>query len=192
MIPDDRVLVTALQQSDIKMFETIFRHFYNPLCSYANGLLGDSDEAEDVVQQTLMAVWVKRTDLQINTSFKSYLYRAVHNRSLNKLRHSKVRSGYEADQLAVEPSLSESASSTLAGKELKQHITDVIEKLPEQCRLVFKLSRFEDMKYAEIAGHLDISVKTVENHMGKALRLLREHLREFLIWLPVCLALIII
>jgi RNA polymerase sigma-70 factor (ECF subfamily) len=192
VIPDDRILITALQQNDIKMFEKVFRHFYNPLCSYANGILSDPDEAEDVVQQTMMVVWEKRNELQINTSFKSYLYRAVHNQSLNKLRHLKVRSGYETDQMASGAQFYEAASATVARKELKQHIADAIEKLPEQCRMVFKLSRFEEMKYAEIAGHLDISVKTVENHMGKALKLLREHLSEFMIWLLVCFSFVII
>ncbi len=165
------------------MFEQLFRHFYGSLCNYANSIINDTDEAEDVVQQTMIAIWEKRMSLQIATSLKSYLFRSVHNSTLNKIRQQKVRAAFAGDQQSVpEPGIS-TTTDTIHGNELEQQIQIAISQLPEQCRMVFRLSRFEGMKYSEIATHLGISVKTVENHMGRALRQLRVSLKDFLLWL---------
>lgn len=167
------------------MFEQLFRHFYGTLCNYANSIMNDTDEAEDVVQQTMIAIWEKRMSLQITTSLKSYLFRSVHNSALNKIRQLKVRTAFAGDQLSVlEPGAS-TTSDAIHGNELGQQIQIAISQLPEQCRMVFRLSRFEGMKYSEIATHLGISVKTVENHMGRALRQLRSSLKDFLLWLTI-------
>jgi RNA polymerase sigma-70 factor, ECF subfamily len=183
VLPEDSIVVSALRSDDEKMFEQVFRHYYSVLCNYALGIVHDKDDAEDIVQQTMIVIWEKRSLLQITVSLKSYLYRAVHNSALNKIRNSKVKAIYAEEQLTLGQNDFDSASEYIVGKELNEQIVSSINQLPEQCRLVFKLSRFEQMKYAEIASHLDISVKTVENHMGKALRLLRNHLKDYLMWL---------
>ena len=183
MLPEDSIVVSALRSDDEKMFEQLFKHYYSSLCNYALGIVHDKDDAEDIVQQTMIIVWEKRSLLQITVSLKSYLYRAVHNSALNKIRSSKVKALYAEEQLALGQQDFVPAAELIVGKELNEQIISSIDQLPEQCRLVFKLSRFEHMKYAEIASHLDISVKTVENHMGKALKLLRNHLKDYLIWL---------
>ena len=167
------------------MFEQLFRHYYGLLCGYAKGIVNDADEAEDVVQQTMITIWEKRNALQITVSLKSYLYRAVHNAALNKIRSQNVRLAYAGEQLHVETAVVSTTADALSGKELGKQINEAINQLPEQCRMVFKLSRFNELKYAEIADHLGISVKTVENHMGKALKLLRIHLKDFLIWIVI-------
>src|SRR6187455_2433579 len=149
------------------MFEQLFRHYYNSLCNYANGIVRDVDEAEDIVQQVMITIWEKRNALQITASLKSYLFRSVHNTSLNRIRKNKTVAMYAETQQAE--NIETTTANTIIGKELNQQISIAVNKLPEQCRMVFKLSRFENMKYAEIADHLGISVKTVENHMGKAL-----------------------
>ena len=131
-------------------------------------------------------VWQKKENLQINTSIKSYLYRVVHNDCLNKIKHGKVRTLYAEDYKNSMNGGFDNGDKVLHAKELNKKINEAIDELPQQCGLVFKMSRFEGLKYNEIADELKISVKTVENHMGKALKILREKLKEYLpmlIWL---------
>ena len=141
---------------------------------------GDREEAEEVVQSSFITVWEKRKSLDIQTSLKSYLYRMVRNGCLNVIKHEKVKKQHVAHELAVADVSYESVSQKVYATELETKISEAMKVLPEQCRLVFQLSRFEELKYQEIADQLKISVKTVENHMGKALRIMREQLKEYL------------
>lgn len=170
----------ALKEGKENAFEMIFKTFYKPLCSYAYSFLNDKDEAEEVVQATFISVWEKRDGIEIQTSLKSYLYRMVRNSCLNVIKHEKVKNEHVAHQMATGEYSHESVSQAVVSSELESKIYDAMKTLPEQCRLVFQLSRFEELKYAEIAGQLNISVKTVESHMGKALKLMREHLKDYL------------
>lgn len=123
--------------------------------------------------------WEKRAEIMIDSSLKSYMYRAVRNAALNRLKHEKVKAGHAAYAMSV----GETSTSPLEGleeTELHLRIQLALKKLPEQCRVVFEMSRFEELKYSEIAERLDISVKTVENQMGKALRIMREQLHDYL------------
>jgi RNA polymerase sigma-70 factor, ECF subfamily len=170
----------ALASGDITAFEMYFKSFYQPLCSYAYTFLHDRDEAEEIVQSTFLSVWEKRATLKVHTSSKSYMYAMVRNACLNVIKHEKIKQRYVGEEIALAQPGYESVAQTVASTELETRIQVAIEKLPEQCRLVFKLSRFEELKYNEIAEQLDISVKTVENHMGKALKIMREQLKDYL------------
>ena len=181
---EDTEILAGLKNSDKQVFEHLFRSSYVPLCNYAAGIVSDRDEAEDIVQQTMITFWEKRETIEITTSVKSYLYRAVHNQALNKIRHDKVRLVYSKDVQSSGEQESEAASGKILQQEMQLKITEAINQLPDQCRTVFQLSRFENLKYLEIANQLGISVKTVENHMGKALRLMRLSLKDYL---PLCL-----
>ena len=165
---------------DENAFEELFRSYYQPLCHSANLLLNDIDEAEETVQQVFINLWEKRAEMQIEISVKSYLYKAVRNTALNKIKFDKVRSRYAEEQEML-AGTSEPATHLSSQNELQSLIKDAIESLPEQCRIIFKLSRFEEMKYSEIASHLGLSVKTIENQMGKALRIMREKLKDYLV-----------
>ncbi|HOZ13572.1 MAG TPA: RNA polymerase sigma-70 factor [Tenuifilaceae bacterium] len=182
----DKNIVDALRQGDEQVFETIFKTYYERLCNYANTILNDMDEAEEMVQGAFLTVWEKHDTLEIHTSVKSYLYRAVHNSCLNRVKHYKVRKTYGDAVKNQTELLHDDASQDLIGSELDAIVANAIDSLPDQCKLVFKLSRFENLTYAEIAEQLGISVKTVENHMVKALKVLREKLKDYLpvlIWL---------
>lgn len=170
----------ALKEGKENAFEMIFKTFYKPLCTYAYSFLNDKDEAEEVVQATFISVWEKRSGIEIQTSLKSYLYRMVRNSCLNVIKHEKVKKEHVAHEMATGEFSHESVSQAMVSSELEGKIYDAMKTLPEQCRLVFQLSRFEELKYAEIADQLNISIKTVENHMGKALKLMRGHLKEYL------------
>ena len=163
-----------------KVFETIFRRYYSSLCSYAFTIIHDLNDAEEVVQDVFLKLWEKHQSIKIHASLKSYLYRAVHNSCLNRLKHQKVKQKHDEHWLSQKETVSEDASKKVREEEIEKAIHDAIEGLPEQCKAVFMLSRFEHLTYAEIADNRSISVKTVENHMIKALRILREKLKDFL------------
>jgi RNA polymerase sigma-70 factor (ECF subfamily) len=173
-------LLATLKADDLTAFEMLFRAYYQPLCNYAYTFLQDRDEAEEIVQSTFLSIWEKRETLAIHTGVRPYLYAMVRNACLNAIKHAKIKQRHADHHLAVAERSSESASHSVVADELETRILQAMEALPEQCRLVFKLSRFEELKYQEIANQLNISIKTVENQMGKALRIMREHLRDYL------------
>lgn len=173
-------LITTLKSGDITAFEMLFRTYYQPLCNYAYTFVQDRDEAEEIVQSTFLNVWEKRDNLSIHTGVKPYLYAMVRNASLNVLKHEKIKQQHVTMEMAVAERSVESVTRTVMASELENKIYSAMDKLPEQCRLVFKLSRFEELKYSEIAEQLNISIKTVENQMGKALKIMRDQLKDYL------------
>ncbi len=175
-------LIKRIVDGDEVAFEKLFRIFYKPLCGYAFGFLKDSDAAEEIVQDVLVNIWQSRSTFHIETAIRAYLYRAVHNRCLNFIRHEKIKQQHQSYTVSINEHSYESAGSRLAVSELKQKIDDALEALPPGCRQVFRLSRMDGLSYKEIADLLEISVKTVENQMGKALKLMRIHLADFLVW----------
>ncbi|RYU97174.1 RNA polymerase sigma-70 factor [Emticicia agri] len=176
----EQEIVGAIRQGNERIFETIFRKYYQSLCNYANSMLKEMDEAEEIVQNLFSGIWEKRAELEISISLKSYLYRAVHNHCLNRIKHLKIREEYQQYASNYHENSYESVGQSVMKNELERRIEEAIEKLPEQCRLIFRLSRFEELKYHEIAEKLGISPKTVENQIGKALKILRTDLAEYL------------
>lgn len=152
---------------------------YQPLCSYARLRLTDPSESEEVVQLALMHIWEHRETLEIHTGLEAYLYTTVKNRCLNREKHIQVRSRY-VNYVKHQQNQFDAPSSTSDVADLQKAIDKAIQALPDQCRTVFLLSREQGLKYQEIADRLSISIKTVENHMGKALRTLRESLLPYL------------
>jgi len=176
----DEQTALLLSKRDEAAFERVFKTHYKNLHAYAFSMLKDKDEAEEMVQQVFFKLWERSERLTFSGSVTAYLYRAVHNECLNFIKHQKVKAGY---QLHVAYSMKhklDHSQGKMISKELENRFREALNELPEQCRTVFQLSRFEDLKYKEIADKLDISVKTVENHMGKALKLLRTRLVDFL------------
>ncbi len=168
------------------MFGQVFKTYYERLCNYANSFLNNMDEAEEMVQGTFLNLWEKREVIEIHTSVKSYLYQAVHNQSLNRIKHEKVRRTHAGHVMTTHSDSTGAGDENLIAGELELKINDAVQSLPDQCRRVFELSRFENLSYHEIAEQMNLSVKTIENHMGKALRTLRQQLKDylpFLIWL---------
>lgn len=177
---EQKELWLQVRQGDKKAFEALFREYYRPLCIYCRNLLKDIDEAEDAVQTLFYNIWVKRERIEVNSSVKSYLYRAAHNDCLNRLEHGRVRRQHAGAVLAEGAPKGSDSSELIRGKQVAQRLETALSALPDQCRTVFTLNRFEHLSYAEIASKLGISIKTVEAHIGKALRILREQMKEFL------------
>jgi len=165
-----------------KEFEELFRNYFTPLMAFSRRILGNEDDAREVVHQVFINLWEKRGELDLSASLKSYLFTSVNNRSLNAIRDRKKFSSEEVPERAGEWDVSEQIEAL----ELEEKIRAAIETLPERCREVFELNRFKGLRYREIASQLDISVKTVENQMTKALKILREQLGKYLgilLWL---------
>lgn len=142
----------------------------------------DEDDAREVVQKVFISLWEKRGEIDLSTSLKSYLFTSVHNRSLNVIRDRKKFSSEEVPELAGEWDV----SAQIESMELEEKINEALESLPEKCRQIFELNRFDGLKYSEIATQLGLSIKTVENQISKALRILREKLMKYmtlLLWL---------
>ena len=182
MTAQDRRIATAIRQGDAAVFEQLFRQWYAGLVAYGRRFLDNPADAEEAVQDLFCQLWEKRADFDPHVSLRSYLFTAIRNRCYNRIEHFKVRQksesevaeGIEARGRTNDP------GQLLEGRELEDRIAAAIGDLPERCRQVFVLSRYEGKKYKEIAQELDISPRTVEVQVGKALKHLRTVLHDIL------------
>jgi RNA polymerase sigma-70 factor (ECF subfamily) len=161
-------------------FDFIYTEHYASLFKYAYTIVSDEVLAEEMVHQVFLKMLEKNDSVIISTSLKSYLYRSVHNECLNYIKHEKVKEAHIANTHTRLNYHTETPSRTMQYKELKEVLHAAINELPEQCRTIFQMSRFDELKYAEIAIELGISIKTVENQIGKALKKLRVQLADYL------------
>jgi RNA polymerase sigma-70 factor (ECF subfamily) len=181
---DEKELVTLLQKDNIYAYELIFRRYYVSLCGFATRFMQHPEDAEEIVQNIFLKLWENKDTIQIHLSLKSYLFRATYNACNNELSHDRIKKRYIAyakDTLLKNECFSDPVTDSLAYKELNDAITEAIERLPNSCKDIFKMSRFDGLKYAEIASQLNISVKTVETQISRALAKLREGLKEFMV-----------
>lgn len=165
---------------DKATFEETFRSYFTPLCSFAQKYIYDLDEAKDIVHNVFINLWNKRDEIDLDTPLKSYLFQGVHNRCLNYIRdHKKL---VQFDTLQSEAELGQYIESRdhLESEEAESRINRALDDLPEKCREIFLMNRFDGLKYREIADKLDISIKTVETQMSRALKTLRERLSDMI------------
>jgi RNA polymerase sigma-70 factor (ECF subfamily) len=165
---------------NLKEFELLFRQYYQMLCNFALKYVNDDDVAEEIVQDLFYILWEKRLELKINTSVKAYLFTAVHNRCLKYIKHRDVENKYKKYYLKHESEIDNESHDFENMGDLYGIINQTLNSLPDRCSRIFILNRFEGLKYHEIANKLSISVKTVEANMGKALKLLRKNLKEYI------------
>ncbi len=162
--------------------ESLFKEYYIALHRYAFTILRQEDEAKDVVQEVFMTLWEKNDTISINRSARSYLFRSVYNECLNHIRKREVRQRHHHLSVAQQ---TESESSGFPEEEeetlLQKKMNTILQSLPNQCRKVFMKSRAEQKKYVQIAEEMGIAVKTVETHMSKALKLIRQAVRVLLL-----------
>lgn len=168
-----------MQSGDRAAFKTVFSGHYKDVCRTIHRYIIDPGLTEDLAQEVFVRLWQKRERLNIKSNLPAYLRRMAVNEALAHLR-KKTR--FQADELPIHlPGLvASTADENLAANELQVRINKVVESLPDRCRLVFQLSRYEELSNREIAEQLEISVKTVENQMTKALRTMREGLADYL------------
>ncbi|UCH10721.1 MAG: RNA polymerase sigma-70 factor [Fidelibacterota bacterium] len=161
-----------IRAGDARAFEQLFFAYCQSLTSFALRFVQDQDLAEDVVQDVFLRVWTQRSQLDPDRNIKTYLYTATRNQALNVLRHSRVKR-QSTEELARLDSKVTTPENQLEQQQVSREVHRAISQLPDRCRTIFTMSRFDRLTYAEIAEILHISVKTVETQMGRALKALR-------------------
>ncbi len=166
-------------------FKILFEHFYQPLCLLSKHYLEDEDEAKGVVQEAFLKLWEIRNELNAESNLRNFLFTLVKNNCLNILNRRQILLKHHEKIRWMEmhyqyESLSRIGNDYLEFNELKEKIDLAIQKLPEHCRVIFEMSRFEDLKNREIAEKLGVTQKTVEAHLTKALKILRNELKDYL------------
>ena len=169
-------LTNQIIDSDEKAFEDLFRMLYAPLVKFSYKYVKDKSAASDIVQETFINVWQIRDDLSRNQSIKTYLFRAVRNLSLNHIRdEARVINGLEPKDLMADENSNFDQSNKLLKNKRMNMVRDWIRKLPERQMEVLKMSRFEGLSHKEIAEILDISKRTVNNHIVQAMKNLKQY-----------------
>ncbi len=158
-----------------KAVDQLFNDYYRDLCHKAFRILNNKEIAEDIVQDVFFKLWESRKKINIKISLKAYLNRMVFNESISYLRKNKALIDF-SDELEVEDT-SAIPDELIEQKDLKKIIDSAINKLPPACKTIFLLSRIDELSYKQISEKLDISIKTVENQMGKALKILRQSIK---------------
>lgn len=182
---DDRALLGQMRAGDASAFAVLFERYYDALCAFAGGYAASEAEAEEIVEDVFVRVWELRERLEVRESLKTYLYTATRNRALNRLRDDRVRLRRiaEAAEDAAPPGMGQpmpAVDEELHAAEFARAVERAVAHLPERTRQVFLMHRQHGLSYAEIGAVLEISPKTVENLIGRALRELRARLAHFL------------
>jgi RNA polymerase sigma-70 factor (ECF subfamily) len=174
----DETLLALLKKDADKAIELLFRQYYSYVCKMVYRVVPQANVAEDLAQDIFFEMWRRKDQLNI-TSIRAYLRRAALNRTLNYIRDRKIK--WEDDQMLPDLQNTDTPTQQLVeAAELEQFIEQAIDQLPEKCRLVFVLSRFEELSHREIADQLGISEKTVENQISKAIKYIRLVLQPYL------------
>ena len=187
MTDDERYLFERLRKGDEAAFKVIYNKYVPRLFYFVREYLPQADMAENIIQDTLMTLWDKKASLADDTNLSAYLYTVAKNNCLSRLRElkysKKLYDSTDSGDLEIKANfdaLSSLDTSSFTFSEIEKIINETLEQLPPQCRVVFQMSRFDEKKYREIAEELSISVKAVEGHMTKALKLFRINLKDYL------------
>lgn len=185
----EELIIEKMKQGDQKAFKYIFDRYYVPLCRFADQILKDASLAEEIVDDVIFYLWEHREDIEITHSLKAYLMHSVRNRCINELKSLSHRTELNFTTYLSEENIDfldtvfmddNHPLGSLLEHELEDELLRCIESLPEECKRVFKKSRFEQKKYEEIAEELNISVNTVKYHIKNALAYLSSHLSDYL------------
>jgi len=187
MNEENQLILNGLKNSNRKVFRQIFETWYDPLLRYCTLRTGDTQEAEEIVQDIFVKLWEKRHELNINSSLRSYLFRMALNKIINHQEHLKIRLQHR-EYVMLAGSQNNSHQHNFQEKEIRDLAAVTVGNMPLRRRSVYELSRHEGLTYAEIGDRLNISVKTVEAHLSAALQQLRLSLQDYLPLLALLLA----
>ena len=186
----DILLFYSLKAGNEDALDLLFKKYYSPLCQYTQTLLSDPTFSEDIVTDLFTDIWIKRSKIEIKHNFKSYLYKSAKNAALSYLRKKRISTVSIEDMNKLDVASAQTPFTKYSDEQTDLNVQSILQNIPTRSREVFVLHRFEEMKYREIAEFLNISIKTVENHMGTALKVLRKN-KDLLIKLLTTLLIII-
>jgi len=166
-------------KENIESFEQLFQRYYAPLVAYASRYVYGTDVAREIVQDFFVRLYEKRNSLSIDVSLKSYLYRSVYNCCINYLNQRNIQDKH-LKNIELERNDEENLENEINSVELQHKIFEVIEELPAKCKRIFKMNRLEGLKNDEIAANLNLSKRTVETQISKALKILRKKLADYM------------
>lgn len=176
----EQELILQLKEGDKEAFTWLFRKYYRDLVLFAGNYILDKDTCEDIVQNVFVNLWAKRGETDVKVSPKSFLLKSVQNACLDALRHKKTVYQHEAFIASWAQNFDLSTEHYILYSDLEKHVADALEKLPLQYRETFELSRIQGIKYKDIAKKFDVSERTIEERIGKTIKLLRYYLKDFL------------
>lgn len=172
----DLELFQRIKESDPAALKILFERYFNPLCYFSFQIVKSTELAEETVSDVFAELWIKRSRINIQISFKSYLYTAVKNRSINYYKQERrISEPIEKNQLHLVPSETQT-DQTVNQQDLEKHIEELLNQLPEKRGLIFRMNRIDGLSYQEIADILSISIHTVQNQMIKAVKFMAEQL----------------
>jgi RNA polymerase sigma-70 factor (family 1) len=189
---EDLDIIDALKKQDKRRFEVFYKKYYRPLFTVAYRYVGNTEIAEEIVHDVFITIWNKAGQLNIQSSMKSYLFRSIVNSCLNHIKKEKTQSEKQsAYEVALGQELGNGADeANEADEKLLKGLEDALELLPDKCKQVMYLSRFGKLKQQDIADQMEISIKTVKNHLTYGFKKLREHLeknQQLTIWVMLLL-----
>ncbi len=176
---EEKEWLQSMKAGDESALQKIFKHYYKYLVVTGYNITGDNEKAKDLVQDVFFELWKKREQIEVQTSLKAYLRRAVVNRSLNYIKTQKRFDFGDENFDAQTPDKTFSAQKNLEAQDLKVALNTAIDSLPAKCKAIFMLSRYEKLSHKEIAVKLDISTKTIENQITKALKIVRTAVEKY-------------
>jgi RNA polymerase sigma-70 factor (family 1) len=187
----EKVLISKLKAGDATAFSAIFTAYYKDLVLFATRFSGDLNSAEEIVQDTFVKIWDEHETINITISLKSYLLKTVQNKCIDFYRHKKNIQAHNNFVLQNPPQFGYDTDSYILYSELQEQIETALKKLPDEISEAFMMNRYKGLKYHEIATIMGVSVRTVEVRIGRALNMLRTHLKGYLIILIGILSLIL-
>ncbi len=179
-IADEATLLANIQKGDTKAWDAVVQVLYTPLFHFVYEIVRNSQVAEELVQDVFVNFWLKRESITVTSSLKAYLYRAARNHTLNFIKRRKFEQDYQQQLAQRLPVQHNETEESLAFSELEQRLTEAIDSLPDSCRDIFKLSRYEELSYKEIAEVLSLTPRNVHYQIGLALKELRQKLHGYL------------
>jgi len=177
----EKVLISKLKIGDYPAFSSIFIAYYKDLVMFAARFTHDLNNAEEIVQDTFVKLWEDHETVEINISLKSYLLKIVQNKCIDWSRHKKIKQIHSNFVMESTPPFNYDTDSYILHSELQEQIEIALARLPEDISEVFRMNRYAGLKYHEIANIMDVSERTIEVRIGKALHMLRNHLKEHFI-----------
>jgi len=177
----ESIFIEKLKKGDTAAFSALFLAYYQNFVRYACRITGNKDVAEEIVQEAFVKLWEARETLVVQVSLKSYMLKSVQNRCIDWHRHNKIRQNVNAAIKEEAILTNYDTDNYVLKSELESKLNAALSMLPEEVEEAYRMNRFEGLKYHEIAQKLNVSVRTIEVRVGRALHLLREYLKDYLL-----------